>query len=375
LPGRPAPSGGNRSLYLTGEAAAGCGRVQPGTSKRGDPSAVPQRPLGEATMYEVRFYRGDYLDRQLAANRDRCVAYVEHHFNSTAGTGGSYAAVIVGSNASNTSKNWARWYARAVADSFGIGLAQPDGVVVGGFSGRGDGNVKFTDMPAVLLEPLFANNPAHAQWIRSEDGQTRLAQILADSIERFFPNGGTVAFSVGHKYKTSNPNDRGAAVAGGGTEADYAEIVLGKAAALLEAKRAPAAMRPFAVYVNNRERWRFDADPDALVRYDELRGILFIDEPGALAPAPAPARAVAPARRAGQPAPKRRAAAAGPSDASRTARQPPAAARKSTVKRSQSLRGSAGASAAAARKRAASRRERSRTTAGKRSTPVRRGRR
>jgi hypothetical protein len=233
-------------------------------------------------MYEVRFYKGDYVERQRAANRDKCVAYVEHHFNSAAGTAGNYAAVIVGSNASNSSKNWARWYARAVSSSFGIGLAQPDGVVVGGFSGRGDGNVKFTRMPAVLLEPLFANNPVHAQWIRSEEGQTRLAQILVDSIERCFPDGGTVAFSVGHKYKASNPNDRGAAVAGGGTEADCAEAVLAKAAALLEARRAPAPARPFAVFVNNREVWRFDADPDAVVRYDELRGILFIDEPGAL---------------------------------------------------------------------------------------------
>jgi len=240
-------------------------------------------------MYRVRFYKGDYVDRQRAANRDGCVAYVEQHFNSAAGTAGNYATVIVGSNASNTSKNWARWYARAVADSFGIGMAQSDGVVVGGFSGRGDGNVKFTKMPAVLLEPLFANNPVHAQWIRSEEGQARLAQILADSIERCFPEGGTVGFSVGHKYKASNPNDRGAAVYGGGTEADYAEAVLGRAAALLEAKRAPAIARPFAVLVNNQEVWRYDADPDAVVRYDALRGILFIDEPGALE-APTPPR-------------------------------------------------------------------------------------
>jgi uncharacterized protein YgiM (DUF1202 family) len=32
--------------------------------------------------------------------------------------------------------------------------------------------------------------------------------------------------SVGHKYKTSQPHDRGASVYGGGTEADYAELLL-----------------------------------------------------------------------------------------------------------------------------------------------------
>ncbi len=300
-------------------------------------------------MYRVRFYKGDYIDRQRAANRDDCVAYVEHHFNSAAGAAGNYAAVIVGSNASNTSRNWARWYARAVSDSFGIGLAQRDGVVVGGFSGRGDGNVKFTKMPAILLEPLFANNPAHAQWIRSGEGQTRLAQILADSIERCFPDGGTIAFSVGHKYKASNPNDRGAAVAGGGSEADFAEIVLTRAAQLLEAKREPAPARPFAVYVNNREVWQFDADPDAVVRYDELRGILFIDEPGALEPllpaTPQPERAK---RKASSTKPSRR-------TAQRTGRKSPRkVARKAKGRATTAPRKSV--RAAAARKRRASRR-------------------
>jgi hypothetical protein len=246
-------------------------------------------------MYEVRFYKGDYGARQQAANEDGCIAYVEHHFNATAGGGGNYACVVVGSNASNTSKNWGRWYARAVADSFGIQLGGDRGVLVGGFNGRGDGNVKFTKMPAILVEPLFASNPDHAAWIRSATGQDRLAQILADSIRRCFPDGGRVGFSVGHKYKTSNPDDRGAAVYGGGTEAEYAEIVLRKAQALLETVSRPAAARPFAVMVGNREVWRYDADPDTVVRWDEVRGILFIDEPGTLVPA-APA---APPRRAG----------------------------------------------------------------------------
>lgn len=232
-------------------------------------------------MYQVKFYKGDYSARQRAANADGCKAYVEHHFNSSAGAAGNYAAVIVGANASNTSKNWARWYAQAVASSFGIGLGGDHGMVVGGYGGRGDGNVKLTDMPAILVEPLFANNPAHAEWIRSAAGQERLARILADSIQRCFPNGGLIGFSVGHKYKTSSPNDRGAAVHGGGTEADCAEAVLQKAAALLQHMPAATA-RAFAVQIGNREVWRYEADPDAIVRWDETRGILFIDEPGAL---------------------------------------------------------------------------------------------
>ncbi len=181
-------------------------------------------------MYEVKFYKGDYQERQEAANADSCVAYVEHHFNA-AGPAADYSLVIVGSNASTTSQNWGRWYAQAIADEFGIPrFGGNGGIIVGGFDGRGDANVKYTTMPAVLLEPLFASNPEHAEWIRGEDGRRRLAGVLVRSIQRFFPDGGKIAFSVGHKYKTSRPNDRGAAVAGGGTEADFAEMVLDLAA-------------------------------------------------------------------------------------------------------------------------------------------------
>lgn len=273
-------------------------------------------------MYQVRFYKGDYSARQRAANADGCKAYVEHHFNSSAGAAGNYAAVIVGANASNTSKNWARWYAQAVASSFGIGLGGDQGVVVGGYGGRGDGNVKLTDMPAILVEPLFANNPAHAEWIRGAAGQERLARILADSIQRCFPNGGLIGFSVGHKYKTSSPNDRGAAVYGGGTEADCAEAVLQKAAALLQHMSAATAARRLVVQVGNREVWRYEADADAVVRWDETRGILFIDEPGALEGGGA-----TPARPVG----RRRAAAAAPVGRKKAAARKPAAPSKKKV--------------------------------------------
>ena len=176
-------------------------------------------------MYEVKFYKGDYLARQQAANSAKAVAYVEHHFNSSSSESASYAVVVVGSNASNTSRNWGRWYARAIAEQFGTKVGGDDGILVGGWDGRGDGNLKHTKMPALLLEPLFASNPQQADLIRSEDGQNALARVLVESIHRYFPEGGLIAFSVGHKYKTSNPADRGAPLAGGGNEADYAEKV------------------------------------------------------------------------------------------------------------------------------------------------------
>jgi len=229
-------------------------------------------------VYTTKFYKGDYYQRQQAANADKAVAYVEHHFNSSSSDQANYAVVVVGSNASQTSRNWGRWYAKAVADQFGTRVAGDQGILVGGWDGRGDANVKYTRMPALLLEPLFASNPQQADPIRSESGQAALARILVESIRRFFPEGGLIAFSVGHKYKTSSPKDRGAALAGGGMEADYAEKVLKKAAALL-ADEAPAAQgRKLRVMQGEKLLFETAVDEDAVVVWSSERNLLFIPD-------------------------------------------------------------------------------------------------
>jgi len=190
--------------------------------------------------FKVRFFWGDYADRQAAANKAEAVCYIEHHFNS-AGPTASGAEVIVASNASAKSRDWAADYAANAAAKLKISLRSPEtkGVIVGGYDGRGDGNLRRTSMPAILVEPCFVSNPIEAALVKSDLGQNTLAQVLADSIVKAFPNGGLVAFSVGHKGKESNPADMGASVSGGGTEAEYAEKVLLKAQALLEGTPVP----------------------------------------------------------------------------------------------------------------------------------------
>jgi hypothetical protein len=232
----------------------------------------------ETTMYTVKFYKGEYKDRQMAANADKAVAYVEHHFNSATSEQANYSLVVVGSNASHTSANWGSWYAKAIAEQFGTKPYDIEGIARGGLNGRGDGNVKHTNMPAVLLEPLFVSNLQQANTLRSASGQAALARILAESIRRFFPRGGLIAFSVGHKYKTSRPNDRGAALAGGGTEADYAEKVLEQAAELLgEAQPAP---EPRTLRVMKGDILLFEAqvDEDADLVWSSSRNLLFIPD-------------------------------------------------------------------------------------------------
>jgi hypothetical protein len=158
-------------------------------------------------------------------------------------------------------------------------------------------------MPAILLEPLFVSNPQQAEWVRSEAGQTRLAGILCDSIRRFFQDGGLIGFSVGHKYKRSSPNDRGAAVVGGGWEADYAEQVLLKAKAMLEQVEAPQEEREIQIVAGDKVLFTQVIDVDADVTWDSVRGVLRIDRPVPVA-APRSARALQPARPAARRATK-----------------------------------------------------------------------
>lgn len=197
------------------------------------------KDLLSSKKHFVKFYKGDYSDRQKQANADGAICYIEHHFNSSSAkdpTTADYAVVIVGKNASKTSIYWGQIYSRLIDEEFEEikTVGGVNGVLIGGYGGRGDGNIRLTNMPAILVEPMFCNDPDHAKIIRSAEGQDRLARVLAFSIQKAFPNGGLVAFSVGHKYKRSNPNDMGADVVGGGSEAEFAEQVLLKAKEFLE---------------------------------------------------------------------------------------------------------------------------------------------
>jgi len=191
--------------------------------------------------YTVKFYSGSYRARQNAANADRAICFVAHHLNSDDNVTADYALCDVANNASRTSKAWASWYVHKVAETFGVKVwSGGDGVCVGGMGGRGNSQIFYTDMPAILPEPLFCSNPRSAEILRGDSGRRQLAEILAASIREFFPKGGLVAFSVGHRGKPKS-SDAGAPVyAKSGepaiSEADLTENILERAADLLAAK-------------------------------------------------------------------------------------------------------------------------------------------
>lgn len=190
----------------------------------------------EGATYTVQFFTGDYGPRQRQAIAENCVAYVEQHFNSGIESAQYSLVIIPDPNPFSVAQDWAQSYANRVAQLFGTTIFGDDGIKPGGFEGRGNGNIKVagSEMPALLLESLFASHKAHAAAIRTEVGQDNLADSLVESIRTFFPGGGKIAFSVGHKYKISSPTDRGVPLHGGGMEADYAEKVLLKAARKLQ---------------------------------------------------------------------------------------------------------------------------------------------
>ena len=173
-------------------------------------------------MYQVKFYTGNYRTRQRQANADGAIAYFEQHFNACGSPTPNYAMCVVGSNASKKSKAIATSYCNAIAQGTGLEIYAPDEYRVGG---RGNGNLRHTAMPAVLLEPCFISCPDGAALVKSEHGRRFLAEALVDVIHRHFPNGGLVAFSIGHKGKVSNPADRGARAHGGGHEAEVVERI------------------------------------------------------------------------------------------------------------------------------------------------------
>ncbi len=193
------------------------------------------RPVPDDTpesKWEVRFYTGDYKERQRQANIDNAVCYVEQHFNACDDPKANYSMVVVATNASVKSRSWGLSYSLKASELLGI---PNNRLSIGGYNGRGNGNLIYTSMPAILLEPCFISNPEQAEKVQTDKLQHELGKILADSIKTFFPDGGLVAFSVGHVGKTSNPSDRGACVVNSDAmEADIALMVMREARELLE---------------------------------------------------------------------------------------------------------------------------------------------
>lgn len=185
-------------------------------------------------MYTPEILNGNYRDRQRRANELNALFYYEQHFNSVGGPAAQtadYACSVVASNASQTSKAVGRDLAVRWATALGTRVGGgARGLIVGG---RGEGNLRYTAMPAVIGEPLFVSNPGQAELVRTPETQHAIAKVVANVIREWFDKPGIIALSVGHKGKVPDL-DRGAKVYGGGFEAHYAEQVIQQIAVMLQ---------------------------------------------------------------------------------------------------------------------------------------------
>lgn len=181
--------------------------------------------------------RRDYKDRQLYANLLAAHFYLEFHFNAKEydkpGMEDNPCSVIVADNASPKTKAIATKLAFLVSEKWGF----PNrGCDVVGRERAGFYNLYYTNMQAVLTELLYASDPDQATIIRSEEGREELAWMHVDVIREFYPEGGLLAFSIGHMFKASAIHDRGAPVHGSDyeAEADYAKLLAERIASILE---------------------------------------------------------------------------------------------------------------------------------------------
>ncbi len=181
---------------------------------------------------------GEYIDRQRKANEIGAVCYFEQHLNADGDRETDFSLGLVAANGSSKSEDWAVGYAHLANGSIALAMGLPDRA---GWSnraarkGRGDANLRYTAMPAIIGEPGFLSSPEFEEWANSNPGQRCLSLAVVQSVVSAFPEGGLVALSIGHLGKPSAPNDRGAVGHGGVTEVDIAEPVIRLAAKLLEA--------------------------------------------------------------------------------------------------------------------------------------------
>lgn len=166
------------------------------------------------SKYTVKVYTGDYRDRQEAANRDGAICYYEQHCNSLlyddpATQKDNPVLGLVAHNASAISKAWAKAWAELVALKYHV--PPPARLLQREKFKRGDYNLRFTKMPAMIGEPGFLSDRVQTVSLLSAEFRASIAKLTFEAIKEAFPDGGLIALSTGH-LQDSKPFDRGAPI-------------------------------------------------------------------------------------------------------------------------------------------------------------------
>jgi len=168
-------------------------------------------------------------NREYVANAADCDIVLHGHLNSHKDAKANYCLVLIARPLGRHEVEIAEALSHAMARVSGtsLGWGRPMGVKVLKDGDRGEYAIDDVEM-GMILEPGFGSNRYFSTWVRKAEHRALLGEAIADVVRAAYPDGATVGLSVGHKYKTSNPRDRGAMLYphDGVTEADIAESYL-----------------------------------------------------------------------------------------------------------------------------------------------------
>ena len=176
---------------------------------------------------------GDYVsptDRQQQAANKHCAVTIDFHFNSSSDKKAKGGEVWYKPN-DDLAKNLARDILQGYKN-VGLPIHGSNGLEAA-TTGTRSSFIRHYPCPSVLLEPLFVTNQEQAEWIHNSSNLKSLAQAIADCIKAHFPNA-IVGISVGHLYKTSQPNDKGAPCILRDSEADHGKALADEVSARLQ---------------------------------------------------------------------------------------------------------------------------------------------
>lgn len=178
------------------------------------------------------FLKGDYTgknkERQRQAKVSGCDFVVSFHFNSANTPSASGAEIY------HNDKELAQKIAQELIKRITKVLGNK---VRGVKSAKGTraSFINFYHCPAVLLEPCFVSNPNEATKLHDVNVVRELAREIVEVLKLFLPADAVIGLDIGHKFKTSSPNDMGAACVAekGCSEAKHGEQLAKAVASLL----------------------------------------------------------------------------------------------------------------------------------------------
>ena len=182
----------------------------------------------------IVWLKGDYVgnhERQSQASKENCRLVISFHFNAHSNAKANGSEVF--SNGKGDADYIAARLLHIITNILGT---RARGVKPA--AGSKAGFLRFYHCPAVLLEPCFITNPDEANLVHDVSIVRQLGEAIAMALVKWLPFDAVLGFDIGHKFKTSQTNDKGARCFYGDFEADHAEQLAKVVAASIQIRSA-----------------------------------------------------------------------------------------------------------------------------------------